>query len=1106
MKNIISAVALGVISAFSANAADETRLLRQPTLSDSHIGFVYGGDVWVSDLKGDDVKRITSTQAVETEPHLSPDGKTIAFSSNRNGQQSVYIVPVAGGEPKRLTWHANNAYVRGWAPDGKKVLFASSRGTAPKRYERLWTVSIDGGAPELVTHQWGFNGAFSKDGDKLIIDRMSRWDTEWRNYKGGQNTPLVLLDIETQEETQLPHYDTSTDIEPVWLKGKVYYLSDRDWVSNIWEYDPKSKKTKQITKFKGGDIKQLASNGKQLAFEKDGYLYTYNVKRKRAKKLDINIQADFPWAETKWQNVARSAKNASLSPSGKRALFESRGEIFTVPVEHGSTRNLTKDHSSADRAPIWSPKGDRIAWFSDEGEQGYKLVLQNQDGMGERKTISIGESKMAWEPQWSPDGKYIAFVDDDVRYRLVDLESETIKTIDVGGNNLERGRTGLTWAPDSKWLAYAKQADNGFKQIKVWSLEDEQSRAITNRMANSVSPAWDQSGKHLFFLASTDYGLDSGWANTSSMSADHEYAPYIINLAKDLDSPFALRSDEEKVKKEAKSDEGKAEADKKVDKAEKAESSDKPKDAAKKKEGKDKKKDGVVVSIDFDNIERRIMPLPMPEGRYSGVIHGPKGSVFFAKRADKGWSFSLHKYSVKKRKAKPYVSGISDVNISADTKKLIVKKGRSWHVVDATKPSVKLGKPLKVDLETRLDRQAEWRQMFVEAWRYQRDYFYDPDMHGRDWDEVFSRYEPLVAHVKHRSDLNYLLDMVNGELSVGHSFVFGGDMPDVEKRRAGLLGADLVQDNGYWKIDRIYTSESWNPKLKGPLDQPNLKVAEQQYIVSINGQPLTANDNPYALLDGTAGKQTNLKVNDKPDYEGAHQVIVEPISSEYGLRQRAWVEDNRRLVDKLSDGKLAYVWVPNTSTPGFTSFNRYFFAQQDKMGAVIDERFNGGGLLDDYMVDLMNRKLRAAITNEVPNGKPMLLPAGIKGPKALLINELAGSGGDYFPWAFRQQKVGKLIGATTWGGVVKSSVHYPLVDGGALTAPDNAVFDPINNEWVGENKGIAPDINVYQDARSLSQGKDPQLERAVSELMKELEGKSPLDIKPPKYSSPAVKP
>lgn len=1105
MKLIIPLIASTLIAPI-VHASDQTKLLRQPSISADEITYIYGGDVWVSDLNGNNTRRITSTAAVESEPHFSPDGKTIAFSSNRSGTNSVYTVASHGGEVTRLTWHASGGQVRGWTNDGKNVLFASSRDTAPKRYNRLWTVPLTGEAPTMLSHQWAYNGDYSPNGKQMVIDRMSRWDVEWRNYRGGQNTSLVVLDLDSQAETVIPNEKT-IDVEPVWLGDKIYFLSDRDWVMNIWSYDPKSKKLTQITKYKTNDIKQLSTNGKILSYEQNGYLHTFDPKARKGKKhqqLAITVTGDFPWAEARWENVAKSAKNASLSPSGKRALFEARGEIFTVPVKHGATRNLTQSSDAADRRAIWSPKGDQIAWFSDKGEQGYSLKLQNQDGMGDITEISIGESKLAWEPTWSPDGKFIAFADDDVRIRIVNLAEKSIKTIDSGGTNLERGSNGLVWSPDSQWLAYAKTASNNFQQILVWSMADAKVRAVTNKFANSFSPAWDQNGKQLYFLASTDYGLDSGWANTSSMGARHEYAPYVINLAADEASPFALRSDDEEVKEEKsedKKDGDKASDDAKKDDKKSSEDKDKSKEKS-----KDKKKDKeLVVKIDFDNIERRILPLPMPAANYRYTLHGPKGSVFFAERSDGSRSVSLKKYSLKEREAKPFVSGVSSASISADSKKLLLKAKGAWHVVDAGKPKAALKKPLKVNLEMKLDRSKEWRQMFVEAWRYQRDYFYDPDMHGRDWNKVFERYEPLVSHVKHRSDLTYILDQVNGELSVGHSFVFGGDFPDTEKSRAGLLGADLTNDNDGWKISRIYTAESWNPKLKGPLDQPNLKVSEDQYIVGINGRALSANDNIYQYLDGTRGNQTTLHINDKAEFDESWQITVKPIASENNLRQRTWVEDNRRTVDKLSGGKLAYVWVPNTSTPGFVSFNRYYFAQQDKLGAVIDERFNGGGLLDDYMVNLMNTKLRAALTNEVPNGKPLPLPAGIKGPKVLLINELAGSGGDYFPWAFRQQKVGKLIGATTWGGLVKSSVHYALVDGGALTAPDNAVFDPINNQWVGENEGIAPDIAVYQDAKALAQGKDPQLERAVAELLEQLGSKTSNDFTHPKYPTPAVK-
>ena len=476
----------------------------------------------------------------------------------------------------------------------------------------------------------------------------------------------------------------------------------------------------------------------------------------------------------------------------------------------------------------------------------------------------------------------------------------------------------------------------------------------------------------------------------------------------------------------------------------------------------------------------------MQTASYTSILAGPAGSFFIGERKPGSFSQTVHKFTLKDRKPKEYLTGVSTFTTSADGKKMLARVNGRWQTSGTGGPSGKGGKPVQVNLQMKLDRSAEWKQIFEEAWKFEQDYFYDPNMHGRDWDAVYVRYSPLIEFVKHRADLNYILDQMNGELSVGHSYVSGGDYPSVDRSRMGMLGADLKIDKGRWKITRIYTTESWNPGLTSPLDRPGLEVNEGDYIVGINGVELTGSTDPFQLLDGTAGEQTILHVNSKAKFEGHHTVIVEPIRSENALRQRAWVEDNRRMVDKLSNGRLAYIWVPNTGGPGYVNFNRYYFAQQNKEGAVIDERFNGGGLLDDYMVDLMTRSLRAGLTNHVPNAKAMTLPGGILGPKVLLINERAGSGGDFFPWVFRQQQAGLLIGATTWGGLVKASSHYPMIDGGRVTAPDNAVFDPINNVYVAENEGVAPDIAVRQDAKSLQRGGDPQLERAVEELMKQI--------------------
>ena len=1054
--------------------AQGTRLLRQPDISKTHITYTYGSDIWVSALNSMEAKRITSTAAVESNPYFSPDGNWIAFSSNRAGTNNVYIVAKNGGEPKRLTWHPSGSEVRGWTNDGKHILFASARETAPRPYNRLYKISIEGGAPKLLTKQWGHDGSYSPNGRQMIIDKMDRWDVEWRAYRGGQNTPLIILDLESQNETLLPN-DKTTDIQPMWLGDKIYFLSDRDLVANIWSYDPATKALNQVTKFKGSDVKWLSGHDTMLTYEREGYLHTMDMQTGTASQLNINVVGDFPWAETKWDDVSKTTRSASLSPNGKRAIMQSRGDIFTVPVEFGDSRNITESSGTADRRPIWSPKGDKIAWFSDKDRKGYALMLSDQDGLSEPEVISIGESKLGWNPTWSPDGKHIAFVDDDVRLRLITLETKKIKTFDIGGNNLERGSIELKWSPDSKWIAYEKSGSNNFRQVYIYSLAKDNSTPITDAFADSFSPAWDLNKKQLYFLASTEVALGSGWANTSSMTADPAYAAYVINLDANDDSPFKPKSDEEEIKEES---------DEKEDE---------------KKEDKADKEDPII--IDFEDIGRRTLALPIPSRYYGYIVAGPKGSIFIGEYTQNNRGAILHKFSLKDQESKEFASGVSSVSVTANGKHMLAQIKGDWQVINTDGSDTKGGKGLKVNLQMKLDRTAEWEQIFEEAWRYERDYFYDPNMHGRDWNLVYKRYAPLVPFIKHRADLTYILDQVNGELSVGHSFVFGGDYPDVERTITGLLGADMTPNNGRWQIQRIYTTENWNPGLSGPLDAPGLNIKEGYYIVGINGKEVKATDNFYQHLDGTSGKQTILHLNNEPEFKGHWTEIVEPIRSENSLRQRTWVEDNRRLVDKLSKGRLGYIWVPNTGGPGFVSFNRYYFAQQDKEGAVIDERFNGGGLLDDYMVDLMTRSLRAGLTNEVPNGKPMTLPAGILGPKVLLINELAGSGGDFFPWVFRQQKAGKLIGMTTWGGLVKSSTHYGLVDGGGLTAPDNAVFDPINNKWIAENEGVAPDIEVRQDAKSLSKGNDPQLEKAVTELMKELGVKR--EIKTPQFLKPA---
>ena len=1068
IKKLCKSILLLFVLAFTIQTKSQgTRLLRQPSISNTTIAFIYGGDIWVVNKNGGDAKRITSTAAVEEDPHFSPDGKTIAFTSNRSGIDAVYTVSAEGGVPTRLTWFPSSSFARGWSPDGKKILYASYRETAPTGYCRLWTVPASGGPSTLLAAPFAYDGAFSTDNKNIVIDRVSRWDVEWRHYRGGQNTPLRIMDLNSLSEKEIPSNSTM-DKYPNWIGNDIYFLSDRNFIMNVFAYQSSTGTVQQITNIPKGDIKWLSGNGKEMVYEHNGYLHLLDPLTGKSKQLEINVSGDFPWSENKWENVTARADNASLSPSGKRIILEARGEIFTVPVENGDTRNITQSSDAADRRPLWSPDGKQIAWFSDKGGESYALYITDQEGKTTPRKISIGESKLAWTPTWSPDNKYIAFVDNAVRVIVIELSTGKITQADIGGVNIERENMALSWSPDSKWLAYTKTAPNHFRRITVWSLETGKATAITDPMGDAIAPSWDMGGRYLYFLASTNKALGSGWANTSSIAAKPSFAAYLIVLRKTDPTPFPLKSDEEPDStKEVK----------------------KPKDTSNAK----------AVIINFDNIDRRILTLTgVTEGEYDQTFSGPKGTVFITAGP------SISKFSIETKKIEEFAKG-TDISVSANGEKILFKTGDTWRVVSTANPPSPAQGNVTVNLQMQLNRLEEFKQILTEAWRYERDYFYDKNLHGRDWQEVYDYFIPLAPYIKHRSDLTYVLDQIGGELSVGHSFVFGGDYPSVEKNTASALGADLVLNNGQWQVKRIYNTESWNPSLSAPLAQPDLKIEEGNYILAIDDKTLSADIDPYQLLNGKASLQTTLLVNNKASKEGAWTIKVSPIASESALRQRAWVEDNRRKVAELSNGKLGYVWVPNTGGPGFVSFNRYYFAQQDKMGAVIDERFNGGGLLDDYMVDLMIRRLRAAATNEVPGGVPFNLPAGILGPKALLINELSGSGGDFFPWAFRHQKVGPLIGTRTWGGLVASSVHYSLVDGGAITAPNNGIFDPQTNKWIAENEGVAPDIEEKIDAASASKGHDPQLERAVKEVLLLLEKDSKPTVTHPPYSTPAKK-
>ncbi len=737
-------------------------------------------------------------------------------------------------------------------------------------------------------------------------------------------------------------------------------------------------------------------------------------------------------------------------------------------------RNLTRSSGVADRAPAWSPDGQWISWFSDdEGE--YQLVIADQRGQ-QRRTIKLPSPTFYYTPVWSPDSKHVSFGDADRNLWVLDVETGKATKIDNEGYAHPVRTIYPEWSPDSKWIAYTKRLDNQYNAIWVYSMEDGEARPITDGLSYSLTPAWDKGGKYLYFLASTDFGLNVGWLDMTSYQRPTNQAIYLAVLPADEPSPVLPESDDEEVAADeddadSEKDEGEKEDDAKGDK----------------KEGE--KDAPPEVRIDFEGIDQRIVALDIPTGNYIGLMAGADGVVFYAEALTDDPGFALHRYSLEDREAKEILSGLGAASLSADREKLLYGTASgSWGIVGANAPAKPGDGALDVsNVRMKVDPLEEWRQIFREAWRFQRDYFYVENVHGLDLDEAWKMYAPWVEHVRHRSDLTHVLDILGGETAVGHSFTGGGDNPDVDSVPVGLLGADLEVDRGRYRIAKIYTGENWNPELRAPLSGPGIDAKVGDYLLAVGGVELTSETNPYSLFDRTAGHQTVLTLGERPRMEDSREVTVVPVTTEFQLRRRDWVEGNRRKVDELSDGRLAYVWLPNTGFGGYTYFNRYYFAQIDRQGAIIDERFNGGGSAADYMVDLMARPLMGYFNNPVGDKKPFTNPnAGIWGPKVMIINDAAGSGGDLLPYMFRLRGIGPLVGTRTWGGLVGIWDVPPLIDGGFITAPRGGYFNN-DGEWDVENVGVAPDIEVEQLPAEVIAGRDPQLERAIEVCLELLE-------------------
>lgn len=1055
--------------------AQETRLIRNPVISKDKISFVYAGDIWVANLDGSNVKRITAFEGVEANPHFSPDGSSIAFTGEYDGNTDVYLVAVTGGEPKRLTWHPGPDLVIGWSPDGREVVFASGRLRAPyPDPDQLWKISILGGNPTPFILPKAVNGKFSPDGKQFVYEEVLPWENEFRNYRGGQNTPLRIFDFQTYAVLKLP-WENSRDIKPVWMNDMIYFLSDRDLAMNIWSYQVSTKKVQQLTFFKEFDCKNLEGNDTQLIFENGGYLYTFTPGNDQPVKLSITVEGDFPWVRPHWTAIEKYVDSYSVSPNGKRLAMAARGDVFTIPAKKGDVRNITSSDGIADRAVAWSPDGKSICWFSDEGGE-YQLVISDQYGK-EKKKLVIANPTFYYKPRWSPDSKFISFYNENRTLWIVEVSTAKFTEVaNEGFANPEHVIYG-EWAPDSKWLTYTKRLTNEYSAIFIYSLDQKKSFQITDGMSNCKSPAWDKSGKYIYFMSSIDYGMNVGWLDMSSFDHPIKSSIYVAVLSKDTASPLAPESDDEVIKKDF--------TDLKVDgKTSKKKSEPKNADSTKVE----------TVKIDFEGLQDRILALPIPSKAYIQMEAAKKGVILFSEQVPNEETLTLHRFTLEKRKTEKVVDGITGFQITAEGDKYIYTTKDNQYVISKVteKPDLAEESLNIKGIKIKIDPAMEWKQIFREAWRYQRDYFYVKNVHGLDMDWAYKTYAPWIDDCKHRSDLNYVLDILGGETSICHSFVGGGDYPEVKKVPIGLLGADISIENGKYRIKKIYKGESWNANLQAPLKVLGSNVEAGDYLLAVNGTPLDTASNFYSYFDQTAGKQTSITINTTATLKGAKDITVVPVESETELRQQDWVESNRRKVDELSHGNLAYVWLPNTGGEGYANFNRYYFAQKEKKGAIIDERFNHGGAIADYIVDLLSRDLLGYFNNPIGTKQPFTAPnAGIFGPKVMIINEMAGSGGDMLPYMFKERKIGPLVGTKTWGGLVGIWDTPDLIDGGHITAPRGGFYNTAG-EWDVENIGITPDVLVEQDAKLVIEGHDPQLEKAVEvalELLKTQEVK-----------------
>ncbi|HOT01075.1 MAG TPA: PDZ domain-containing protein [Acidobacteriota bacterium] len=1101
MRRIVWFTLAAVLCAAAFAATADTRLLHHPDIHGDQVVFTYAGDLWIVSSQGGTARKLTTYPGQERFPKFSPDGRSVAFTGDYDGNNDVFVIPAAGGEPRRLTYHPGDDGMLDWYPDGQAVLFRSGRASFWNRFNRLFKVSIDGGLPEMLPLPTGELSSLNADGTKLAYNRMGTEFRTWKRYRGGMAPDIWIYDLVANTAEVIAPSDAN-DLFPMWQGDTIYFVSDRGAVKvqNLYAYDLKTKKVRALTDYKEYDVQWPGIGPGAIVYENGGYLYIMDLKTEKSRKLSVEVRGENLAARPVIKNVSDCIHGFGLSPTGVRALFEARGDIFTVPAKKGEIRNLTRTPGIRERDPAWSPNGKWVAYFSDASGE-YEIYLRPADGKGEATQLTKGSRIWYQNLAWSPDSQKLLLSDAAVNLYYIDIEKKELVKVDHGQyEGFSNFITGV-WSPDSKWIAYDKASANGLDSIYLYSLADNKSHKITGDMTDDSAPAWDPEGRYLYFVANREFN----YSFSAIEFMHYHYNPgkiVAVTLQADTPSPFIPESDEEKVVEEKPKDGDKpAEGGKPADGEKTADA--KPaeaKDGAAKAD-KDKPKT-VEIKIDFEGLENRIIDLPVPDGNYVGIVPD-KEQVFFASVGVPGsgaQGATLQVYDLKKRELKTVIGGVNGVSFSFDVKKILVQQGGGYAIIDA-KPDQKPTDRLNLaEMKMTVDPRAEWPEIYTDAWRITRDFFYDPNMHGVDWAMIKERYGAMLPDVAHRDDLNYLIGEMIAELNSSHTYRGGGDYPDVPRLGVGLLGCDFELDaaSGRYRIARIYPGQNWDPTRRGPLAQPGLKVKEGDYLLAVNGQPLKHPTNPYALLANTAGKAIPLTVNAQPTDEGATEIVVTPVANELMLRYRYWVDANRRKVEEATGGRVGYLHMAATAEPGVEGFSRDFYPQVRKDALIIDLRYNSGGHIPDMYMSRLDRKPLGLWATRYTD--PTVIPAATHyGPKVCLANGYSGSGGDAFPYFFRKSGLGELIGTRTWGGLIGLSGTPPLMDNGGVQIADFSFYNT-DGEWDVEGKGVSPDIEVDDRPDLVVAGHDPCLEKAIEVLIEELKTyKQPkLPIRPPK--------